>query len=202
MNRLRNESGQAVVLSVVFLAALLGAAAMVVDVGSWYREQRDTQSEADAAALASAQALPEVDQANALAAGYLNKNDAGAGREISFSTSKTPNDTVTVKVNRDAPSMFAKLFGINSVNVKATAVARAGGLRPRNGSPRSQSISSIPTCFTASRSPASESRPSSTSRSPGPARSASSTSTAATAVPEARSTRNGSCGFRRLYAAR
>ena len=57
MNRLRNDSGQAVVLSVVFLAALLGAAAMVVDVGSWYREQRDTQSEADAAALASAQAL-------------------------------------------------------------------------------------------------------------------------------------------------
>ena len=73
--------------------------------------------------------MPEVGQANALAVQYLNKNDAGAGRAISFSTVKTPNDTVTVKVNRDAPSTFAQLFGINSVNVKATAVARAGGLQ-------------------------------------------------------------------------
>ena len=59
MNRLRSERGQAAVLSVVFIAALLGAMAMVLDVGSWFREQRATQSAADAAALAAAQALPE-----------------------------------------------------------------------------------------------------------------------------------------------
>ena len=59
MNRLRSETGQAAVLSVVFMAALLGAVAMVLDVGSWFREQRATQSAADAAALAGAQELPE-----------------------------------------------------------------------------------------------------------------------------------------------
>ncbi len=59
MNRLRNDRGQAAVLTVIFLVALLGAVAMVLDVGSWFRAQRATQSAADAAALAAAQALPE-----------------------------------------------------------------------------------------------------------------------------------------------
>ncbi len=129
MKRLSNDRGQAAVITVLFLATLLGAAAMVLDVGSWYREQRDTQADSDAAALASAQALPDdVGQASALASEYLDKNVAGAARTISFSNTNGPNDTVTVKVNRDAPSVFSKLFGINSVNVKATAKARVGGL--------------------------------------------------------------------------
>lgn len=130
MKRIRNDRGQAAVITVMFMATLLGAVAMVLDVGSWFREQRDTQSDADAAALASAQALPtDLGQANALAVQYLNKNVAGASTLISFSTANVPNDTVTVKVDRDAPGTFSKLFGINSVNVHATAKARAGGLQ-------------------------------------------------------------------------
>lgn len=130
MKRITNDRGQAAVITVMFLATLLGAVAMVLDVGSWFREQRDTQSDADAAALASAQALPtDLGQANALAVQYLNKNVAGASTQISFSTANVPNDTVTVKVSRDAPGNFSRLFGINSVNVHATAKARAGGLQ-------------------------------------------------------------------------
>lgn len=129
MKRSSDERGQAAVITVMFMATLLGAVAMVLDVGSWYREQRDTQSDADAAALASAQALPDdLGQASALASQYLDKNLAGAGRAISFSTTTVPSDTVTVTVNRDAPGFFSKLFGIDSVNVHATAKARAGGL--------------------------------------------------------------------------
>lgn len=133
MKRLQSDRGQATVLTVIFLAALLGAVAMVLDVGSWFRAQRDTQSTADAAALAAAQALPDnVGNAHALAVQYLDKNVdanvADAGREISFSNVYATNDTVTVKVNRNPPGVFSKLFGINSVNVKATAKARAGGI--------------------------------------------------------------------------
>jgi len=127
MKRISNDRGQAAVITVMFLATLLGAVAMVLDVGSWFREQRDTQSDADAAALASAQALPEdLGKASALASQYLDKNVAGAGREISFSSANVRNDTVTVRVNRDAPGTFSKLFGIDSVNVHANATARAG----------------------------------------------------------------------------
>ena len=126
MNRLRSESGQAAVLSVIFMAALLGAIAMVLDVGSWFREQRATQSAADAAALAGAQALPDsTGSANALAATYLGSNGGGAG-EYSFSSRNVANDTISVKVTREADGVFAKLFGIDSVNVHAKASARSG----------------------------------------------------------------------------
>ena len=56
--RARSDHGQATVLTVVFLVVLLGMAALVLDIGSWYRADRATQSTADAAALAGAQALP------------------------------------------------------------------------------------------------------------------------------------------------
>jgi len=128
MNRLRSNSGQAAVLSVVFMAALLGAVAMVLDVGSWFREQRATQSAADAAALAAAQALPEnTGMASALGAQYLGSNGGGAS-EFSFSSRPIANDTITVKVTRQADGVFSKLFGIDSVDVHAKASARAGGL--------------------------------------------------------------------------
>ena len=73
--RARNEGGQAVVLTVVFLAVLLGMAALVLDFGSWYRADRSTQSTADSAALAGAQALPgSTSQAASLASSYAAKN--------------------------------------------------------------------------------------------------------------------------------
>jgi hypothetical protein len=128
MNRCRNERGQAMVLTVIFLTALLGAAALVLDVGSWFREQRGAQSAADAAALAAAQALPEsVGTSSALASEYLAANDGGAG-EFSWSSDRLLNDTITVKVTREAPGVFAKLFGIDSVDVDAKASARSGSI--------------------------------------------------------------------------
>ena len=126
MNRLRNDRGQAAVLTVIFLVALLGAVAMVLDVGSWFRAQRATQSAADAAALAAAQSLPEsTGGASALASEYLGKNGGGTAL-VTFSSKNVANDTVTVKVTRQAPGVFAKIFGINSVDVHAKAAARSG----------------------------------------------------------------------------
>jgi Putative Flp pilus-assembly TadE/G-like len=136
MNRIRDERGQAMVLTVLFLTALLGCAALVLDVGSWFREQRSTQAAADAAALAGAQALPEsTGTSSALASEYLAANDGGAGT-FSWSTDRLANDTITVKVKRNAPGVFAKLFGIESVTVGATARARSGSIsRARYAAP-------------------------------------------------------------------
>ena len=127
MNRLRRERGQAAVLTVVFIAGLLGAMAMVLDVGSWFREQRATQSAADAAALAGAQELPEFPgTASAVASEYLTSN-GGGDPVITYSMKNLPNDTISVGVTRQAPGVFAKLFGIDSVDVHAHATARVSG---------------------------------------------------------------------------
>jgi Flp pilus assembly protein TadG len=121
----RNERGQAAVLSLVFLTVLLGMAALVLDIGSWYRADRDTQKTADAAALAGAHALPDsTANASALASQYATKNGGGLD-SVSFSSSLGPNDTINVKIKRPATGIFTKLFGVSSVTVGSKASARA-----------------------------------------------------------------------------
>src|SRR5579862_6405615 len=66
----RNDAGQVIVLVVLGLAVLLGAAALVVDLGYAYSAQRDLQSSADSAALAGAEGLPDVGSAVQLAKQY------------------------------------------------------------------------------------------------------------------------------------
>jgi hypothetical protein len=127
MNRLGSERGQAAVLSVICLTALIGLSALVLDVGSWFRAQRDTQAAADAAALAAAQVLPNSLEANAVAAEYVEKN-GGGNATVSFESKLTPYDTVRVRVERKADGFFAKVFGIDSVDVGANAAARTSGL--------------------------------------------------------------------------
>ena len=77
--RPRSERGQATVLTAVFLVVMLGAAALVLDVGSWYRADRQAQSTADAAALAGAQALPyDTEQCRFPGASVLRQERWGA----------------------------------------------------------------------------------------------------------------------------
>jgi hypothetical protein len=129
MTRYRRDSGQATVLTVLFLAVLIAMAAAVLDVGSWYRADRALQATADAAALAGAQALPENPAAaTALALQYAGKNGGGiTAGDISITTTVLPNDTIAVDGERSAPGFFAKIFSIDSVTVGAGAKARAGG---------------------------------------------------------------------------
>ena len=128
MTRHKSSSGQAYVLTILFLVVLLGMAAAVLDVGSWYRAQRALQATVDAAALAGAQKLPEsTSQANALASEYAAKNGGGS-ITVSFSSDVVSNDTISVEGTRPAPGFFAKVFGVDSVTVKAHAKARTGGL--------------------------------------------------------------------------
>jgi Flp pilus assembly protein TadG len=125
-SRLRNENGQAVLMTVLFLTVLLGAAALVTDVGGWYRQQRQAQATADAAALAGAQALPsDTAQAQVLAAQYATSNGGGV-EDIALRSDFEAHDTVVVHVQEDAPSFFAKIFSIDHATVGATAAARAG----------------------------------------------------------------------------
>jgi Flp pilus assembly protein TadG len=123
----RNESGQAVVLSVVWMVVLLGMAGLVIDVGSWYRSQRNLQSQADAAALAGAQELPDsTSQAGGLATTYALKNGFTLPASgITISGTVVPDDSITVKVDKNAPTFFSKVFGVTTVPVRAEATAKS-----------------------------------------------------------------------------
>lgn len=122
----RDARGQAAVLTVLFLTVLLGATAMSLDVGSWFKAKRDLQRQADAAALAGAQGLPQgTDAATALAVQYAADNGGALDASgISFSSDLTTDDTIAVQMSAPAPGFFSKLFGLNSVTVGAHAAAR------------------------------------------------------------------------------
>jgi Flp pilus assembly protein TadG len=126
--RAQSERGQAMVLTLVFLVVLLGMAALVLDIGSWYRADRDTQSTADAAALAGAQSLPDdTSQAVTLASNYADKNGGGL-QSATVSSSIASNDTIKVKISRQTPGIFTKFFGHNSTTVGSSATARVAPL--------------------------------------------------------------------------
>jgi hypothetical protein len=128
MKNLRDESGQVLVLTALFMVVMVGMTAFVVDVGSWFRAQRATQSTVDAAALAGAQALPaDPATASSLAISYGNKNGGGvAGANITITSKYGPNDTIRIATTRAAPGLFSSIFGIGSVTVGAHASAIVG----------------------------------------------------------------------------
>jgi hypothetical protein len=122
----RDTRGQAAVLTIVFMTVLLGASAMALDVGSWFHARRELQAQADAAALAGAQALPNsTADAQSLAIQYASKNGGTlTASGVTFSSSASPDDTISVRMAAPTPGYFSKLFGLDTVTVHAQAAAR------------------------------------------------------------------------------
>jgi hypothetical protein len=127
MRRVRSESGQTIAVVVFFLFAMIALAGAVLDVGAWFRADRQLQNVADAAALAAAQELPqEPGAATSTAITYANKNGGAiSAGNVKFSRTTTDNDTVAVDVSDEVPTVFTKLLGIETVTVAAAAKARA-----------------------------------------------------------------------------
>jgi Flp pilus assembly protein TadG len=126
--RLKSERGQAFVLAAVAMVMCFGMAALVLDVGNWFRDKRRLQGTADAAALAGAQQLPnDPSAAKSQALAYANKNGGDvAGTDIVISTQYQSNDTIAVKAQRNSPGIFTKVAGVDSADITATAKARVG----------------------------------------------------------------------------
>ena len=89
------QSGQAAVLSIVWMVVLLGMAGLVIDVGSWYRSQRNLQAQADASALAGAQDLPsDTVTAKGDAQSWASKNGISLSASgVSIGNAAAPNDS-------------------------------------------------------------------------------------------------------------
>jgi putative Flp pilus-assembly TadE/G-like protein len=123
------ERGQTLPLICFFMVSLLGVSGMVLDLGNAYVQRRATQNEADAAALAGADAIPNGGYA--AAAQQMAAKNGRPGDQVSVQF--TGPDTVTVKVSRTAPTFLLKVFGKSSIPVSATAVARIEALAAVHG---------------------------------------------------------------------
>ena len=126
--RLRSERGQAFVLVAVAMVMCMGMAALVLDVGNWFRDKRRLQGTVDAAALAGAQQLPDdASGAQGQALSYANKNGGDvAGANIVITSQYQANDTITVTGQRNDPGIFSKVIAIPGADITAKATARVG----------------------------------------------------------------------------
>jgi Flp pilus assembly protein TadG len=154
---LGSETGGVAVVVAIVLPVLVGISALSVDAGYLYYAQRALQASTDAAALAGAQvigtggsAISAVDSYSAT--GSLNKANFSnvavtatfkcyTSIGLSCSTNQTPScgssssncagtsgaNGVEVVQTAAVPTFFARLFGIDTVNISATASASARG---------------------------------------------------------------------------
>ncbi|MEW1809504.1 Tad domain-containing protein [Pseudarthrobacter phenanthrenivorans] len=136
----RPEQGAVSVIVAIILVALLGFAALAVDVSMMYAERTQLRNGADAAALAIAQKCAKDSSdsncsTSAPVASSLANSNANDGisniKSIAFATSNGP---VTVTVGSQetghAPNQvslfFARIFGINTTEVNASSKAAWG----------------------------------------------------------------------------
>jgi hypothetical protein len=130
IRNIMDESGQSLVLGAVFLSLIMGFLALALDVGSLFRAREQMQIAADAAVAAAAldfkYAEPNSAQGDATAAATQNGMLA-TGHATLFTT---PHDGyhestgyTEVVVSEPYPTFFMHVFGFNTVDVTARAVA-------------------------------------------------------------------------------
>ena len=131
------ERGQTVIIVTLFMVALLGVAATAIDVGSWYWAKHEAQAAADAAALAGAAELPTGWPSAQLAATSNFAQNGRSGDHVSYANTSTAsaNDSVTVSVDRVAPSYFARVFGIGEADISVSATATVKSIIKLTNSP-------------------------------------------------------------------
>ncbi|HVB99784.1 MAG TPA: pilus assembly protein TadG-related protein [Candidatus Dormibacteraeota bacterium] len=154
------ERGVSLVMVALALVALLAAASLAIDLGMLYVARSQAQQAADAAALAGASALANSNCITALdgcvaggsqETGATTQAEAAGAQnyvmgqranihnsDVSFNYPNPQEPQITVAVQRTVargnaiPTLLARVFGVNTVNVVATATAEA--VNPSGGS--------------------------------------------------------------------
>jgi hypothetical protein len=138
----KREAGQAIASVALGLVVLTGIVGLAIDMGYLRYAKRRMQSAADSAAIAGASELAYASGNYVTAArndSKVNGFEDGANG-VTVTPSNPPADApfsgvtgsgryVEVKVQQAAPTFFMRIFGVNSVNVSATAVAELGSSR-------------------------------------------------------------------------
>ena len=131
MKILRDESGQALVVTALTMTLLIASLGMAVDIGMLFRAKRQLQTAADAAATAGAlrasYKLPAAPAADSAATANGVQNGVN-GTTITVndppqSGTFASSNYVQVVIQQPTPTFFMSLFGVHSVPVTAQAIA-------------------------------------------------------------------------------
>lgn len=135
-----DEGGQILLMTGVLMVVMLVLVALVVDIGHTRLVQRQLQAGVDAAALAGAQDLPVAADAVATANAYsptpgdrnaVNTVDNATTSAVARCIPSIPGcntryatvNALSVTSTSEVPTFFARIIGVNSLTVSATATA-------------------------------------------------------------------------------
>jgi Flp pilus assembly protein TadG len=141
------EHGAISIIVALLMVALLGFAAIAIDVARLYSERAQLQNGSDAAALMLGQKCakntsdPECSATSPMAADFANKNAVDGLSNVKSIALDKPNRTVTVTTGAKevggspnaVSTLFARALGIQSVEVSATSSVQWG--TPSRGTP-------------------------------------------------------------------
>lgn len=135
------ETGAVAVIVAIGMIALLGMAALVIDVGAMYAEKAQLQNGADAAALAIAatcadnESDPLCESGSSLADTYADANAGDGATAITGATvDKAANSVHVADTNETAAGdehfslVFARIFGMDTTQFGAEATAVWSGV--------------------------------------------------------------------------
>ena len=143
---LKDRNGASTIFVAFGLSALIGMAALAVDMSYFYVIRGKLQAAADAAALAAVTELADADKARSKAQEYATKNlstsvhgttlansDVVLGNwdteTKTFTPGGAPENAVFVTVrrsqqnNNDVPTFFARIMGVDTVDIETSATA-------------------------------------------------------------------------------
>lgn len=132
-NRMRDTSGAAIALVALSMVALLSAVALAVDVGMLVTARTESQALGDAAALAGAGILRDtngnVDQTYDETVQFASTNNTIRGAHVpvaGLDVQIIPDEwTVRVRVETTQSTFFARIFGVNQVDIATNSAAWA-----------------------------------------------------------------------------
>jgi hypothetical protein len=116
----KNDQGNFAFLSALILTVLLGFSAICTDMALLYAEKWNLQNAVDASALAGAQELPDDPEA-AIAIAYQYCLDNGM--TIAYAEVSSNNKEILVSTEKNVSLHLAKILGMDSKIVKASARA-------------------------------------------------------------------------------
>jgi hypothetical protein len=119
----KQENGQAIILIVFVMAALLGGVSLAVDVGRVTAEKADMQNAVDFAVLGAARVLPNSSQAISIADEIMNKSGYTDDMFEIVTPYNGDINKIEVKLKNTVELLFADVFNVTESNVSTRAMA-------------------------------------------------------------------------------
>lgn len=129
-----DEYGDALIIVAVSMVFIMGILALVIDLGLAYLSTGEQQKAADAAVYSAGRLLPietgntaKINQIKNSAVSYASKNGFGDLTQDDIILGKISNGQYTeirVTVDKSVPMNFARIFGIDYLDLSRSAVAK------------------------------------------------------------------------------